>query len=409
MPIHQAIRSGFFKSGHTPTLVAALLYSGMSHMVWVLLGPLAVHIGNDLHLTSTQQYGIVAFPLIVGALLRIPLGMAVDRYGPRRTGLCCQLVVIGALFAAFVAHVETLPGLYLLGAALGIAGTSMAIALPLTSRWYPDEFQGLALGVVGAASGGTVLTAFFAPSLAERFGWHAVLGISLLPLCLAFLLYLALTRDHPNVPPAVTPARYFAALADPDLWWFMLFQAVAYGGIVALTSILVLFFHQGYQLAPVQAGYVTALCVLASAIARPLGGWIADRYGGIRSLQIHYTLVALILGLLAITPSSATTAMCLLIIAMASLGMATSSIFQLLPLRFRNGIGAATGMAGAAAGLGGFLLTHLFGRSAAAAANFSAAFLVFMALSVLCLIGVLYVRKRWRTTWGMAVASSVRI
>src|SRR4030067_1010319 len=96
----------FLKSGHKSTLISAFLYSDISFMVWVLLGPLAVHIGRDLSLTVGQQYAMVAIPLLSGALLRIPVGALVDRYGPLRTGLVCQAAVIVALLTASGGHVR---------------------------------------------------------------------------------------------------------------------------------------------------------------------------------------------------------------------------------------------------------------------------------------------------------------
>ena len=101
----------FLKKGHKPTLLSAFVYSDVSFMVWVLLGPLAVHIGRDLKLSAAQQYAMVAIPLLVGGLLRIPVGALVDRYGPLRTGLLCQVVVIVALLMATIGQVSTVGGL----------------------------------------------------------------------------------------------------------------------------------------------------------------------------------------------------------------------------------------------------------------------------------------------------------
>ncbi len=394
----------FLKSGHKPTLVGAFLYSDVSFMVWVLLGPLAVHIGRDLNLTVGQQYAMVAIPLLSGALLRIPVGALVDRYGPLRTGLVCQSVVIVALFVAATAKVSSVAGVYFLGAALGVAGTSMAVALPLAARWYPDEHQGKALGIAGAASSGTVFAALFAPALAEAYGWRNVLGLAVIPLFLTLFVYLLLARERPAPKPAARPA-YARVLAEADLWWFMLFYAVAFGGVLALASLLVLYFHVQYQLAPATAGYFAAVCVLAGAAARPVGGWIADRFGGVKSLQLLFGAVALAVFLAGLIPPSSLAAMAFLTIAMGALGMASGAVFQLVPLRFRHEVGAATGLIGAAGGLGGFFLAELLGQSQVLSGGFRAGFLGFAALAILSVVGVHKVKSRWRTTWGAAVTA----
>lgn len=399
----------FLNSGHKPTLISAFIYSDMSFMAWVLLGILAIHIGHDFKLNADQQYTLAAIPLLGGALLRIPVGLLVDHYGPLRVGLLCQLVVILALFVAYDGGISSTIGLYLLGLALGIAGTSVVVALPLTSRWYPDQYQGLALGIAGAASSGTVFAALLGPGLAEIHGWRGVLGLALIPLLAAFLLYLFMARESPARPPAQKLSDYRYVLADIDVWWFMLFYAIAFGGLVALSSVLVLYFHQQYQLAPANAGYFTAACILAGSVLRPIGGWLADHWGGIRSLQIFYAIVAASLFLVSFSPSTKLIAMALLMMGMAALGMASGAVFQLVPLRFRSGVGATTGMVGAAGGFGGFLLAELIGKSKTWTADFQAGFLIFAALAALCLIGVRQVRIRWRTTWGSAAITSARV
>jgi NNP family nitrate/nitrite transporter-like MFS transporter len=401
--------SDFLKCGHKPTLFSAFLYSDMSFMVWVLLGPLAIHIGRDLHLSADQQYTLVAIPLLAGALLRIPVGLLVDRYGPLRTGLLCQIAVLVGLFLAYHGGVSSLTGLYLLGGALGIAGTSMAVSLPLVSRWYPDQFQGLALGVAGAASSGTVFAALFAPALAEVHGWRSVFGAALIPLCVAFLLYLFFAKESPHRPEQQPLSRYLWVLTDPDVWWFMLFYALAFGGVAALASVLVLYFHQQYQLTPVNAGYFAAACILAGSALRPVGGWLADHFGGIRTLQILYAVITAALFLVSFSPPAQILAMGLLMIGMAALGMASGAVFQLVPLRFRKEVGATVGMVGAAGGLGGFVLAELLGKSKTMTADFQAGFLIFAGLSVLCLFGIWGVKRRWRTTWGSGQVTTARV
>lgn len=400
----------FLKTGHKPTLISAFLYSDASFMAWVLLGPLAVHIARDLGLAPEQQYTLVSIPLLAGAALRLPVGVLVDRYGPLRTGLLCQGTVILALFLASVGKVSSAGGLYLLAAALGVAGTSMAVAIPLSSRWYPDKHQGLALGVAGMTSSGTVLTALFAPWLAEAYGWRTVLWVALLALFGTLFFYLLLAKESPQRPPPQRLPQYFKVLAEADAWWFMLLYAVAFGGVVAFASILVLYFHQQYRLPPVTAGYFAAACVLAGSALRPVGGWMADRFGGIRSLQIFFLAAAAAFAALGlVTPATGAIAMGMLLCAAGALGMGSGAVFQLVPLRFRHEVGAATGLIGMAGGLGGFALAQILGQSLIRTQSFQSGFLAFAALAALCVIGIRLVKKRWRTTWGSAAATSARV
>ncbi|MFV1985386.1 MAG: nitrate/nitrite transporter [Thiohalomonadales bacterium] len=399
----------FLKSGHKPTLFSSFIYSDISFMVWVLLGPLAIYIGQDTGLSVSQQYLLVAIPLLGGALLRIPVGMLVDHFGPLKIGVLSQIIIIAVLLTGYMGDLHNVWSLYGLAATLGVAGTSMAVAIPLTSRWYPDEYQGLALGIAGAASSGTVLAALFAPGLAELYGWQNVMGLAIIPVFISLLIFLVFAKNSPEQADNRSLVSYAKSLTDTDVWWFMLFYAMAFGGLIALASILVLFFHQQYQLTPVTAGYFTAAAVLAGSVLRPVGGWLADHWGGIRSMQILFSVVTVSLLLVGLSPSSSLISMFLLMVAMASLGMASGAVFQLVPLRFRRQVGATTGMVGAAGGLGGFFLALIIGQSKVLSGEFQLGFFIFAGLAGLCLLGIRQVKSRWRTTWGAGDVTPARV
>ena len=141
--------NSFWKAGHTPTLFAAFLYFDLSFMVWYLLGPIAVQIATDLQLTTQQRGFMVATPILAGALLRFFMGMLADQLSPKTAGIFGQVVVIGALLAAWQLGIHSYEQALLLGVFLGMAGASFAVALPLASQWYPAEHQGKAMGIAG--------------------------------------------------------------------------------------------------------------------------------------------------------------------------------------------------------------------------------------------------------------------
>src|SRR5580658_1523467 len=195
------IDRAFFRAGHMPTLLASFFYFDMSFMVWVMLGPLGVQISNDLHLDAAQKGLMVAVPLLAGALLRVVNGVLVDRIGPKSAGLIGQVIVIVGLLFAWYFEIHSFGQIIALGIVLGVAGSSFAVALPLASRWYPPEYQGIALGIAGAGNSGTVLAALFAPSLAATLGWRDVLGLAAIPLGVALIVYIVCAKDAPNPPP----------------------------------------------------------------------------------------------------------------------------------------------------------------------------------------------------------------
>ena len=403
------MKTSFWKAGHPPTLLAAFLYFDLSFMVWVVLGPLGVQIANDLGLNAAQKGLMVATPVLAGALLRIVMGVLVDHLKPKIAGAIGQVIVIAALSIAWYFGIHTYTQVLILGIFLGVAGASFAVALPLASRWYPPEHQGTALGIAGAGNSGTVFAALFAPSLAVAFGWNNVIGLAVIPLAIVFVFYLFVAKDSPDCPPAKSLAEYLKVLRDKDAWWFMFFYSVTFGGFVGLASSLTIYFNTQYGLTPVVAGYFTAACVFMGSMMRPLGGWLADRIGGIKSLSVMYVIAASFLVIVSFGLPSAWMALVVFMFAMWALGMGNGAVFQLVPQRFRKEIGVMTGMVGMAGGVGGFYLASSLGYSKQITGSYQLGFLIFAALAMLALGGLTTVKSRWRTTWGAAHLTAARI
>jgi NNP family nitrate/nitrite transporter-like MFS transporter len=402
-------RKSFLAAGHAPTLLAAFLYFDLAFMVWVILGPLGVQIADDLNLSHAQKGMMVATPVLAGALLRIVMGVMVDHLRPKLTGAIGQLIVIAALCVAWKFGVHSYEQTLVLGVFLGVAGASFAVALPLASRWYPPEHQGTALGIAGAGNSGTVLAALFAPGLAAAYGWGNVFGLAVIPLVVVFVLYLLLARDAPDCPPAKPLTEYFQVLKDRDAWWFMFLYSVTFGGFVGLASSLTIYFNTQYGLDAKTAGFFTAACVFAGSLVRPLGGMMADRIGGIRSLSVMYVLAALCLVGVSCDLPNPWIALAIFVPAMLALGMGNGAVFQLVPQRFRNEIGVMTGLVGMAGGIGGFYLASSLGFSRQLTGSYQSGFLIFAAFAVVALAGLTGVKNRWRTTWGAAHLTAARI
>lgn len=399
----------FFKAGHAPTLFAAFFYFDMSFMVWVILGPLGVQIAQSLGLDAAQKGLMVALPILAGALLRVVMGVLVDRLKPKKAGLIGQAIVIAGVLAAWFFGIRSFAAVLALGVVLGFAGASFAVALPLASRWYPPQYQGIALGVAGAGNSGTVLAALFAPSLAAAYGWQNVIGLTAIPLGVALLVYVLLAKDSPTTPPPKTLAEYAAVLKMPDAWWFMFFYAVTFGGFSGLASSLTIYFNTDYGLSAVTAGYFTAAAVFAGSMVRPVGGALADRVGGVRTLTVMYSVAAAMLTLVSFHLPQAGMALAVFIVGMLSLGMGNGAVFQLVPQRFRAEMGVMTGLVGMTGGVGGFFLASSLGVSKQNTGSYQLGLLIFAGLALVALIGLTAVKRRWRTTWGARDVAGARI
>ena len=410
--------------GHWPTLLAAFLYFDFSFMVWTMLGPLSTEITESLAIggfviSASQKATLLSIPILAGALLRILLGFGVDKFGAKKTALASQLVVISVLFYAYFRGASiTYDELLVVAVGLGFAGASFAVALPQAGQWYPPKLQGVVLGIAGAGNIGVVIDFLFAPKIAEIWGWEAVFLVGAVLSTIIFFTYIFMAKDAPSDVYTARPKKlkdYGKLLKDRDTWWFNLFYAVSFGGFVGFAGYMKVYLMNTYQAdmsafgvdvlneenVKVVAGYFGALCIFAGAILRPVGGAIADKLGGIKSLYIFFGTVVL----LAILNASITLpfgfAILVLFLIMASLGMANGAVFQLVPQRFGKDIGIMTGIIGAAGGLGGTLLIKTLGWSKGAFDGYSAGFMIFAAVVLIALMGISLVKTRWRTTWGV--------
>lgn len=402
------MHKGFWAAGHKPTLFAAFLYFDLSFMVWVLLGPLAPFISDDLGLSAAEKGFMVAIPTLAGALLRLVNGVMVDRIGPKLTGAIGQVIVIIGLATAWKLGINSFGGIIALGVILGFAGASFAVALPLASRWYPAEYQGTALGIAGMGNSGTVFAALLAPALAKALGWNAVLGLAVIPLTITLIVYLALAKDAPNAPAPKPITAYLAPLKHADAWWLMFFYSVTFGGFVGLAASLTIYFTDQYQQSPIIAGYCTAACVFAGSMVRPMGGALADRIGGTRTLLLVYAVAAAALFAISTGPASMAMALSLFVIAMLAFGVGNGAVFQLVPQRFGAEIGVMTGLVGFAGGVGGFYLASSLGLAKQLTGSPQWGFLIFATLALLAFASLARVKQKWIATWGAAL-NGVRI
>jgi NNP family nitrate/nitrite transporter-like MFS transporter len=393
-------------SGHWPTLLGAFIYFDFSFMVWTVLGPLSAHIKDALALSDSATGFMVAIPSLAGAVLRFVLGMLVDRIGAKNTGLLAQSIVVAGLCWAWLAGLHSFPAVLLMGFFLGFAGASFAVALPQAGRWYPPQMQGKVLGLAGAGNIGVVVDSLLAPRLADAYGWNTVFGLMLIPAVLVFATYALISKEPPV---KVKPKRmhdYLELFAEKDTHWFFFFYTISFGGFAGLGASLVLYFKTTHGLTKVEAGDWAALCTFAGVMARPIGGALADRIGGIRTLTFCYAFAGVALVLVG-QAHSLPASLALLLVALASLGAGNGSVFQLLPQRFGKDLGLMTGLVGAGGGFGAFGLAWTLGWSKGVTGSYAAGLTGFSCLCFVALIGLTLVKKRWRTTWGALAAARI--
>ena len=397
----------FLKSGHPPTLLAAFLYFDFSFAVWVLNGAMGPFISDAFHLSPQQIALMVSVPTLAGAFMRFPLGVLSQYIGRKNAAIVeMSAIVIALLYGFFFVH--TFSNVLAMGVLLGIAGASFGVALSLGSGWFPQQYKGLAMGIAGAGNSGTALASLFAPRLATHFGWQHVYGFAaammLLPLCV-MIFFAKEPPDHEHL----TLREHLSCLFEKDGWYFNLVYIITFGGFIGLATFLPSFFYAQFHVTKIQAGELTVLATLTGSATRVVGGWFADKVGGISTLSVVFLIaIAGLFGLMTTPPLLATTL--LFMLCFAALGAGNGATFQLVPLRWPLTTAVAGGMIGEIGALGGSILPNLLGYSKQHTGSFKGGFIVYAALAFGILLMLRFVSKTWTKTWvgpgGKALVAS---
>ena len=340
-----------------PLLLATLSFA-LTFAAWGLISGLAP-IFTDLYgLSASQTALLVAIPVLLGSLARLPMGMLTDRYGGR--AVFTTLLAISAVAAWTVSLTASYQALIVSALFIGLAGSAFSIGAAFVSRWTAPEQQGTALGIFGLGLLGQSAAVFGGAVAAAAFGWQRVFqGMAVMLLAWA-IVFAAAARNRPNVPrPAGVGAMLRVLREQPVAWWLGAFYFLTFGGFVAFSIYLPTLLRAQFGLAPADAGFRAAGFVVVATLMRPLGGWLADRIGGAQVLSWVFGGVAAF-SLLLMWPSMVPFTVGALGCA-ALLGLGNGAVFKLVPERFPRDTGTVTGLVGALGGLGGFFPPLLLG------------------------------------------------
>jgi MFS transporter, NNP family, nitrate/nitrite transporter len=373
-----------FRPGAARALFLSTTAFAVSFAVWGLIAALAPTFTVAYGLSASGKSLLIAIPVLLGAIGRLPAGMLADRYGGRR--VFAALLVISALPAIGIGLSTSYTQLLLLGLFLGLAGTTFSVGVGFTAKWFAPEKQGTALGVYGMGNIGQSVAVFGAPVLAQSFGsWRPVFyAFAALSLVWGAVFYV-FARDAAMTANPKTLAENLRVLKTAPLAWVLsLFYFLTFGGFVALALYLPTLLRDLFGLSATDAGARTAGFVVLATLMRPLGGWMADRWGGVRVLVGVFSAIAG-LGLLmgcAWMPTFTVGALG----AAAALGLGNGAVFKLVPQYFPRETGTVTGLVGAFGGLGGFFPPLVLGFIRDATGGYAWGFVFLSCFALLCLL-----------------------
>jgi NNP family nitrate/nitrite transporter-like MFS transporter len=374
-----------FKPGAANALFLSTTAFAVSFAVWGLIGAMAPTFAQTYGLSAKAKSLMIAIPVLLGALGRIPAGMLADRFGGRR--VFSALLLLSALPAVLIGMSTSYTQLIGLGLFLGIAGSTFPVGVGFTSKWFTRDQQGTALGVYGMGNIGQSIAVFGAPVLAIALGsWRPVfLVFAAISLIWAAVFYLFARDVVSEAKPRTMAENLHVLRREPLAWVLSLFYFLTFGGFVAFSIYLPTLLRDTFKLSPADAGARTAGFVLLATLMRPVGGILADRFGGARILVPVFIAVAL-LGVLMGCPWMPTFTVGALGAA-AALGLGNGAVFKLVPQYFPKETATVTGLVGAFGGLGGFFPPLVLGvlRDATGAYTWGFIFLAIFALFCLAI------------------------
>lgn len=341
-----------FKPGALRALFLSTTAFAVSFAIWGLISALAPKFTEIYNLSATSKSLLIAIPVLLGSLGRLPAGMLADRFGGRR--VFTALLILSAVPATLVGFSSSYTQLILLGLFLGLAGTTFSVGVGFTSKWFAPEKQGMALGIYGMGNIGQSVAVFGAPVLALWLGdWRTVFFIfAALSLVWGIVFYIFARDAEVTAKPKSLVENLAVLKSSKTAWILSLFYFLTFGGFVAFAIYLPTLLKDLFALTPTDAGARTAGFVLLATLMRPVGGILADKIGGAKVLTGVFAAIAIFALLLGFSSMALFTIGALG--AAAFLGLGNGAVFKLVPQYFPKETGTVTGLVGAFGGLGGF-------------------------------------------------------
>jgi len=373
-----------FRPGAAKALILSTTSFGVSFAVWGLIAALAPTFTQLYNLSATQKSVMIAVPVMLGSIGRIAAGMLADRFGGRN--VFAALLIAAAVPAIAIGFSTNFTQLLILGLFLGIAGTTFPVGVGFTSRWFAAEKQGTALGIYGMGNIGQSIAVFFAPVLALQFGdWRTVFFVfGAVSVVWGVLFYFLAQDDSASARPKSVAEMLAPLKTSSTAWILALFYFLTFGGFVALALYMPTFLRELFNLTPTDAGARTAGFVVLATLMRPVGGILADKFGGAKVLVLVFGAIAvlsLFLSFPDIVPFTIGALGCA-----AALGLGNGAVFKLVPQYFPKETGTVTGLVGAFGGLGGFFPPLELGIVKDATGSYTLGFVLLSAFAIVCIV-----------------------
>ncbi|WP_416353342.1 nitrate/nitrite transporter [Agrilactobacillus fermenti] len=377
------------KTAAIMALVMGTLAMLVSFMAWSSLAPLANQITKMLSLSVSQKTFMIATPVLLGSIMRIPMGYLSDRFGGKKIYIALMIFVLIPLFLIPMALNSGSFGLLIfLAFLLGMSGTSFAVAISYVSVWYPPEKQGLVLGIAGVGNIGNAVAALTLPKISQSYNLSTVYYFLMVLLVIMIVLFFIFCKEMPTNKDK-TLGQAFVVAKEANTWYLSLFYFLTFGLFVSLSNLLPALLSDQFQVNQINAGLWAAVFAAVATLVRPIGGSIADKVNPMKLLQVLFTLMALTGLLMAFALDSLGLFMTGIIVVAVLAGLGNGIVFKMVPFVSKGNTGTVTGFVGAIGGLGGYFPPLVMGVIKQQTGSYQIGFFLLVTVVLICW-GVLY-------------------
>ncbi|WP_227938207.1 MFS transporter [Alkalihalobacillus deserti] len=376
------------KKEQMSALILSTLAMIISFAVWSVFSPIASTLQEQYQLSETQKSFIIVTPIILGSLMRIPIGIIADKYGARKVYTLMMLFTVFPMVA--VGFANSFTALLFWAFLIGMAGTTFTIAVTYVTKWFPPEKQGLVLGIIGIGNLGTAVASLSLPTIVERFGsqwafWSLAIAISIM----AFIFWIG-TKELPKPKKVNTLKDSLSVTSIKATWVLSLYYFLTFGGFVAFGFYLPTLLQEVFHLNAVNSGLTVAGFVIIATFIRPLGGYVADKFGANQVLIFLFSGITLCATVMALSVNDFRFFSSSCVVMALFLGAGNGAVFKLVPTVSPTNTGAVTGIISAIGGIGGFFPPLVMGVLKSVTGSYSAGFILLAFFALGCLVVTIY-------------------
>ncbi|UXV30154.1 nitrate/nitrite transporter [Mammaliicoccus sciuri] len=359
-------------------------------MVWSILAPLMPYITQDISVEEGQKAIILAIPVILGSILRIPIGYYTNLLGSRLVFLVSFIILLFPVFYLSQAHSTT--GLMVAGFFIGLGGAIFSVGVTSIPKYFPKEKHGFANGIYGMGNLGTAVSSFLAPPIAGIIGWQHTVQLYLIVLLIfAVLMFIFGDKEEHKVKiPMISQTKQ--VINNYKLYYFSFWYFITFGAFVAFGLFLPNFLVSHFEIDKVDAGIRTGIFIAIATLLRPIGGMLGDKFNALNVLKVFF--IGLIAGAIVLSISHHLilfTIGCLTVSVCAGIG--NGLVFKLVPTYFTKEAGVVNGIVSMMGGLGGFFPPLMITLVTSLTGSNHLAFFMLAIFGVIALITMMHMTK----------------